>query len=211
MVTGTLRFYAFALYTEPCTSCTSGSCSKAIDRVLLSSLDALGPPEATGSCTAASISCGPNVSTPLTATVSWPPPWTHDLRRRDDAVVSPAPTTKAPDAAGETTGQAHRAVLAALLGPAAIAEVAGQRLWALDARTTDAGGFAYMSQPRVASDGTVHLVTGSLYAISPEGDILWPASSRRVPRTRGGGSGRPRPPMEGFDFEAPRRTHESAS
>ncbi|HEX9952526.1 MAG TPA: PQQ-binding-like beta-propeller repeat protein [Rubricoccaceae bacterium] len=68
------------------------------------------------------------------------------------------------------------------LAPAALAQTAGQRLWSVDVRTTTVGGYADMSQPAVAPDGTVYLVTDSLYAISPAGERLWtaPASMSEV-------------------------------
>lgn len=38
-------------------------------------------------------------------------------------------------------------------------------------------GHAVMSQPRVAPDGTVYLVTNQLYAIDPDGEVRWTAAA----------------------------------
>lgn len=69
--------------------------------------------------------------------------------------------------------------LCALLTPVALAQEAGERLWTVDVASVDVGSNVYMSQPRVAPDGTVYLVTDSLYAISPAGEILWAAAGRQ--------------------------------
>jgi outer membrane protein assembly factor BamB len=61
-------------------------------------------------------------------------------------------------------------LLAAFLTPAAHAQSAGEVLW-----TVDLQGYGTMSQPRVAPDGTIYVVTDRLYAISPAGEILWTA------------------------------------
>ncbi len=65
------------------------------------------------------------------------------------------------------------ALLLASLAPSAGAAPApsgGQVLW-----TVDLPGFATMSQPRVAPDGTIYLVTNQLFAISPQGQVKWTA------------------------------------
>ncbi|HLA64666.1 MAG TPA: PQQ-binding-like beta-propeller repeat protein [Rhodothermales bacterium] len=53
------------------------------------------------------------------------------------------------------------------------AQEAGERLWAVDVQSVNVGSYTMIGQPRVAPDGTVYFVTDSLYAISPEGVILW--------------------------------------
>ena len=63
-------------------------------------------------------------------------------------------------------------ILAALslLAPLSTAQGGGQVLWKVDLP-----GFATMSQPRVAPDGTIYLVTNQLLAISPQGQLKWTA------------------------------------
>ena len=62
------------------------------------------------------------------------------------------------------------ALLLALLAPSASAQMAGEVLW-----RTDLTGYTNMSQPRVAPNGTVYVVTDRLYAIAPDGEVLWTA------------------------------------
>ena len=67
---------------------------------------------------------------------------------------------------------------ALLLTPLFAAPAAGQGgqvLW-----KTDLDGFSTMSQPRVAPDGTIYVVTNELYAIAPDGEILWTAPASRA-------------------------------
>ncbi len=70
--------------------------------------------------------------------------------------------------------------LSALAAPAAPAQTAGQRLWAVDFESilTTGGLYTQIGPPTVGPDGTIYVGADSLYALEPSGRVRWTAPVR---------------------------------
>lgn len=55
-----------------------------------------------------------------------------------------------------------------VVGSTAIAQAPGEVLWTVDLKST-----SYISSPTLGPDGTIYVHAGALYAISPDGVVLW--------------------------------------
>lgn len=66
--------------------------------------------------------------------------------------------------------------LSILLAPMAVAQEAGERLWAVDVENIlTANGYTGVGQPRVGPDGIIYVGADSLYALHPDGRVKWTA------------------------------------